>query len=178
MNWPEAFPYRPSVWFEASLRDPQYLFLHFHVLEDVVCARCGSDKDPVWEDSCVEFFFSPDGGPEYFNIECNCIGKIYMCSGTSREGRTFLPDSTYKAITRESSLGSEPFGLREEKTAWDLRLGIPVGIFPGATDFRELKGRGNFYKCGEPRHYLSWTPVNTEKPDFHRPEFFQEISFR
>ncbi|MBO7233161.1 MAG: hypothetical protein J6V16_08435, partial [Bacteroidales bacterium] len=21
-------------------------------------------------------------------------------------------------------------------------------------------------------HYLSWQPINTEKPDFHRPEFF------
>ena len=24
-------------------------------------------------------------------------------------------------------------------------------------------------------HYLSWSPIGTEKPDFHRPEFFGEL---
>jgi hypothetical protein len=40
--------------------------------------------------------------------------------------------------------------------------------------------RANFYKCGDGTsvpHYLSWNQVITETPDFHRPEFFGEISF-
>ena len=26
-------------------------------------------------------------------------------------------------------------------------------------------------------HFLSWRPIRTEKPDFHRPEFFGEVTF-
>ena len=26
-------------------------------------------------------------------------------------------------------------------------------------------------------HYLSWMPIDTPKPDFHRPEFFGKINF-
>ena len=37
---------------------------------------------------------------------------------------------------------------------------------------------GNFYKCGDATllpHYLSWSQIDTEQPDFHRPEFFGEL---
>ncbi|MBR3471266.1 MAG: hypothetical protein IKH22_01600, partial [Prevotella sp.] len=36
------------------------------------------------------------------------------------------------------------------------------------------------YKCGDclsVPHYLSLFPITTERPDFHRPEFFQDIVF-
>ena len=26
-------------------------------------------------------------------------------------------------------------------------------------------------------HFLSWRPIQTEKPDFHRPEFFEQVTF-
>ena len=35
--------------------------------------------------------------------------------------------------------------------------------------------KANFYKCGdetEHLHYGMWSRCETEKPDFHRPEFF------
>ena len=38
--------------------------------------------------------------------------------------------------------------------------------------------RANFYKCGDQStvvHYSTWNPVETEKPDYHRPEFFGKI---
>ena len=40
--------------------------------------------------------------------------------------------------------------------------------------------KANFYKCGDKLsvpHYLSWNPVTTEKPDFHRPEYFGLLEF-
>ena len=33
------------------------------------------------------------------------------------------------------------------------------------------KIRANFYKCGDKTahpHYVSWAPINTPQPDFHR----------
>lgn len=50
-------------------------------------------------------------------------------------------------------------------------------------DIKSLSGktiRANFYKCGDALkkpHFLSWSPINIEKPDFHRPDFFGEITF-
>jgi hypothetical protein len=44
--------------------------------------------------------------------------------------------------------------------------------------FEGLTLRGNLYKCADKSktpHYLSAFPVETEKPDFHRPEFFHEF---
>ena len=35
-------------------------------------------------------------------------------------------------------------------------------------------------KCGDDLtvpHFLSWNPIKTEKPDFHRPEFFGTVKF-
>ena len=39
---------------------------------------------------------------------------------------------------------------------------------------------GNFFKCGdltEQAHYLSWNPVTSEQPDFHRPQDFGLLRF-
>jgi hypothetical protein len=40
--------------------------------------------------------------------------------------------------------------------------------------------RGNIYKCGDALpvpHYVSWRPIDTPDPDFHRPEYFGQIVF-
>jgi hypothetical protein len=47
--------------------------------------------------------------------------------------------------------------------------------------FSKLVSNANFYKCGDDtskRHYLSWNPVKTAKPDFHRPEYFGILNFQ
>ena len=44
-----------------------------------------------------------------------------------------------------------------------------------------LEARMNLYKCGDNLshpHFLSWRPIATEKPDFHRPEFFERVKFQ
>ena len=43
------------------------------------------------------------------------------------------------------------------------------------------KLRATFYKCGDKTahpHFLSWNPVGTPAPDFHRPDFFGELILR
>lgn len=178
LNWPEAFPYRPEVSFDIC-HTGDALHLAFHVKEDAVRAVCAADRERAWEDSCVEFFFEPSENGPYFNLECTCTGKIYLCVGEGRHGRVFLPETAFSAIARRCSLGTEPFGLREEPTAWDVQLDVPAAVF-GLSTFEGLRARGNFYKCGDRLpvpHYLSWAPVGTPKPDFHRPEFFDNLIF-
>ena len=181
LNWPEAYPYRPEVTLEVWHSCTE-LHLHYRVREDAVIAESAEDRGPVWKDSCVEFFFAPGDDGLYYNVECSCIGKLYFCCGADRHAREFMPPEAYAAIRRQGSLGSEPFALREGPVEWEMRLDIPASCFirHDIKDFRGLEARGNFYKCGDAlptRHYLSLFPIGTEKPDFHRPEYFDKIVF-
>lgn len=178
LNWPEAFPYRPEVSFDI-FHTGDALHLTFRVQEQAVRAVCAADREHVWEDSCVEFFFVPREDGLYYNLECTCTGKLYLCRGEGRHGRETLPEWAYSGILRRPSLGTEPFGLLEEPTAWELALVIPASTF-GLETFSGLHARGNFYKCGDRLpvpHYVSWAPIATPKPDFHRPEYFDELFF-
>ena len=62
---------------------------------------------------------------------------------------------------------------------WRVILLIPfelMGLDPGNLP---ASLRGNIYKCGDKTahpHFLSWAPVGTPSPDFHRPEYFGEFS--
>ena len=178
LNWPEAFSYRPEAEFDLCHAGGE-LHLRFRVRENAVRAVCAADREHAWEDSCVEFFFDPHGDGSYYNLECTCIGKLYLCRGEGRHGREFLPEAAYAAIRRRCSLGTEPFGLRESPTAWEVELDVPASVF-GLQTFSGLHARGNFYKCGDRLpvpHYLTWAPIATPKPDFHRPEYFDTLIF-
>ena len=176
-NWPEKFPYKPEVKVDVA-HDADSLFLEFEVREEWSCALA-DEMGSVWEDSCVEFFFDPDGKGEYYNLECSCTGWIYLCKGTGRCGRIPLDDTALKSIKRRCTLPQEAFGLLGERTQWELWLDVPASVF-GLESFEGLRARGNFYKCADAspfRHYLSYAPIATPKPDFHRPEFFETILF-
>lgn len=176
-NWPE-FSAQCEAGVELS-HSSDMLHIHYMVDEAAVVARCTADGQHVWEDSCVEFFFDPDGKGEYYNLECSCTGWIYLCKGTGRCGRIPLDDTALKSIKRRCTLPQEAFGLLGERTQWELWLDVPASVF-GLESFEGLRARGNFYKCADAspfRHYLSYAPIATPKPDFHRPEFFETILF-
>jgi hypothetical protein len=62
--------------------------------------------------------------------------------------------------------------------SWELCVRIPFHLMDIDADHLPPKLLGNFYKCADATdqpHYVSWNPIKTEKPDFHRPEFFGEI---
>lgn len=180
-NWPHQFPYSPIVkcrlWHNGDT-----LFIIFDVEEKFIAAKAEKDNDKVCRDSCVELFisFGPDG---YYNIETNCGGKILM---SHRKGRKidveYASPEVLSQIKRFPSLGQEPFENRVAEGNWQLALAIPVSSF-FKHDFKSFEGldaTGNIYKCGDDLplpHYLSLFPINTDSPDFHRPEFFQPLNF-
>jgi len=177
INW-EAFPYSPEVSFGIA-HNGEAIFINYRVNESDIKAVCDHDNGRIWEDSCVEFFVSFNNEP-YYNIECNCIGKLLIAKGAGRENRIPLPETLLKRIDRWSSLGNSP--LENLSGNWEVSLIIPKEIFyPEIIDsFNNTEARGNFYKCGDllqTPHYLSWNPIHTEKPDFHRPEFFGQLLF-
>jgi hypothetical protein len=74
VNWIE-FPYKPDVSVQIAFNENE-LFLRYQVKEQSVKAEIKESNGWVWTDSCVEFFLSPEGNDEYYNLEMNCIGTI------------------------------------------------------------------------------------------------------
>ena len=85
-----------------------------------------------------------------------------------------------ETIRRKSTAGKDPISEINGSFSWTLVAAIPWSVFyKHNTGIAEGKlFRANFYKCGDKLkipHYLTWNPVPTEKPDFHRPEYFGAI---
>lgn len=181
VNW-STYPYQPTVKFRMAYSD-QGILLNYQVEEEAVRAKYGNDNGSVWTDSCVEFFIIPANDEIYYNVETNCAGTVLIGAGATRNNREHAPLETLAKIQRWSSLGREPFEVREGKCNWELSLIIPYESFFKHT-IDSLEGttvKANFYKCGDELptpHFLSWNRIEIEKPDFHRPDYFGEISFK
>ena len=170
VKWPQNFPYKPSVRLLLG-HDADALLARFEVSEVNAKAVCLDDNGPVWEDSCAEIFLRVPGHREYFNFETNCIGIGLAAERLSRsEFKRFGPERMARVV-RRSSLPHEAVDLAD--ATWILEVEIPFDLL--GCDCCPERLEGNFYKCGDKTavpHYVSWNPVDTPKPDFHRPEFF------
>lgn len=181
VDWAETYPYKPKVQFRIAHTDDKIL-IHYQVNEKNIRAKYVEDNDPVWTDSCVEFFSIPGDDDIYYNIECNCIGTILLAAGRERNNREQAPQSLLNLIKRWSSLGHEAFSEQKGDYSWQVALVIPYAAF-FKHHIQSLDGttiKANFYKCGdelETPHFLSWSPIKITKPDFHRPDFFGNLEF-
>lgn len=179
INWKE-YPYKPAVSFRIG-HAGKLILIKFYVAEKAVRALETKINGNVYQDSCVEFFISFDG-IHYYNFEFNCIGTPHVGWGNGRHGRQLLPAEIIGNIQIRSSLGNTPFEPVTGNFVWDLVAVIPVECFIHDPDL-DLTGMtctANFYKCGdllpEP-HFVTWNPVGTPQPDYHRPEFFGKLHF-
>ena len=173
--WPE-FPYRPEASFRVAVSQ-EYLFIKFNVKGLGLKAEFTETNQPVWQDSCVEFFVADPDGCAYHNFEINCIGTL-LSARQSAKGVDVTPISEEDAgkIIRITSLEREKFSEKEGEFEWSVTAGIPWRLM-GYEACPEII-RANFYKCadGSSRpHYLCWSPIETPEPDFHRPEYFGEL---
>ena len=113
VNWP-AYPYKPEVEFRIMHSETE-IYLQYHVRENGVRATYDYDAGSrPYTDDCVEFFMIPsDRDSSYFNLELNCIGHGTFNYGPNRSERHHCGDEIIRQIRRESTLGSEAFGMRE-----------------------------------------------------------------
>jgi len=178
VNWKE-YPYCPEVNVEMIVKKDE-LHFRFNVKEKCIRAEVNKINGPVHTDSCVEFFISPFSDGNYYNFEFNCIGIAHVEYGPNRENRINLPEEIVKKIKTSSTLGNKIIHLKEGDFSWSLDIIIPAECFinDDIKSFKDINSRANFYKCGdntvEP-HYLSWKPVETISPDFHRYDFLYKL---
>lgn len=174
LNWPGQFDHKPLTKFMIA-RSESALYIHYKVEETDVKAVYTLDQDPVWQDSCVEFFVKLPNEEGYANFEFNCIGTALATKRKSRDEdvRPYSEDEML-SIERHASLGREALELNG-KTNWELTVKIPFSLIGIKTIDKTMPLHTNLYKCGDATahpHYLSWSEIDTPTPDFHRPEFF------
>ena len=105
---------------------------------------------------------------EVNHLQGHILSHFVKVSG--RENRTLLETTDLSRVVREKQLAS----VVGDFISWGMKLSIPASLF-GMNSFEGVQIRGNLYKCGDKTktpHYLSAFTIKTEKPDFHRPEFF------
>lgn len=179
-NWPTLFAYAPTTSFQIA-RDNRNLYIHYKAQDNHLRAIYSEDLSPVWTDSCVEFFVQIPGSANYYNFEFNCIGTCYAAKRISRHEYSLLTATELAQIQRYPSLGRDSFPEKKGIVNWELLVSIPLSLMGIEGNNLPESIRANFYKCAdgsEQPHYLSWSPIETPKPDFHRPDFFGELYFR
>lgn len=178
VNWKEQFPYHPLTAFNMAYTD-ECIYINFFIRCNYLRAVNYTDNSPVSEDSCVEFFCQMPNSDEYWNFEFNCIGTANVSHRVTRNNPTRLTQEELNRIVRCPSCGKRPFNELEGMFSWSLLVKIPTDMLGIDTKIGEpITMRGNFYKCASQTsapHFLSWAPIDTPKPNFHQPQFFQEI---
>ncbi len=147
--------------------DEEALYLRMCAVEGEVRAEHRGPLCPVCEDSCMEFFFSPEGDDRYVNVELNPNGASFIGIGTGRADRIrIVPDREEELLNTQ---------VVRTANGWELTYRLPLTLlrvfYPALSLTSGTVLRANCYKCGdltrEP-HYLSWNPVENSVPDFHR----------
>ena len=180
INW-KGYNYKPDVALSIAYSDHE-IFLKYYITENYFKAEKTDTNKMVCEDSCVEFFVSPEDDGIYYNMEFNAIGTCLLGVGTDRASSKRVGPEIISKIRRLTSAGTKPVKEKTGEYAWTITVAIPYEVF-FHHQIKELKGkifRANFYKCGDKLtvpHYVTWNPVNTEKPDYHQPAHFGLLKF-
>lgn len=185
-HWPTQSDHLPRT--EAKLQyDPENLYVIFRVPDRYVRAAATDIHGEVWKDSCVEFFFAPYSGEgnSYLNLEVNCCGVPLMQHHDGpRTGSCFLDTGQCQAIEIASSMKGPINDEITEPVIWTLEYRLPYKILTHCPEFEKpacgVCWRANFYKCADNSshpHWMTWSPIREDQPDFHRPEYFGQLIF-
>jgi hypothetical protein len=161
--------------------DEENIFVIFNVSDKYVKAVEKKINGKVWQDSCVEFFFSPGPDTErgYFNFEANCKGVFLFKYHTDNLQTTgFVKQEDYEKIRISHSLERCAEEEIKEEVEWQLEFSIPFSILSNYMQVEQpgpgVSWRANFYKCADKTshpHWLTWAFVDHPTPKFHLPEF-------
>ena len=183
-EYPEHFP-KTQV---KLLYDDDFVYVIFRVEDRYVRAIAQEYHGKVWEDSCIEFFFTPgeDLSQGYFNIEINCGGTALFAHQTGLGVNSVSVDEAdCDKLNIYHTLPKIIEPEITEPTTWVIEYRVPLEVLEKyATVQRPAPGvtwRANFYKIASRtshRHWLTWSKVIFHKPQFHQPQFFGTLEFK
>ena len=153
--------------------DGEGLHVLLCAMEKEICTEATEFNGEVYRDSCLECFLQPFADdPRYLNIETNAAGVALIGFGSNRADRVRLSEMPEGMDVRAS---------RHRGAWWAVAYTIPRTLLEALYGRAPRPGdvmRGNFYKCDESihPHFGSWSPIVHFQPDFHRPEWFGELT--
>ncbi len=157
-----------------ACHDGETLFVRLEAEEQEIRATLTGRLDQVCNDSCLEFFFAPLAGDRrYFNFECNPLGNLYVGFGAER------PTRVRQIVKKPEMFRVQPFTTAG---GWGVTMAIPGDYIRLYMPEFTMSGEaaGNFYKCGDETavpHYLAWSSLTTDTPDYHRRQDFGILHF-
>ena len=171
------------------LYDDNYLYIIFRVSEKCAKAVEINNNGKVWEDSCVEFFVTPDGdiSKGYFNFEINCIGTILNFHQTRLDVNAVQVDQsliTQMNITPSLAKGKPIDPEIPGLTTWTLDIVFPMPYSKNTTLWLNPRpvSNGELISTNVPKPTL--TPIGSHgrssknpTPQFHLPEYFGTLEF-
>ena len=179
INW-EQFDYRPAVTFRAGW-NKDGLLINFQVEEQHILSSHTTLYAPAYQDSCVEFFYSPTSDSSYFNLEMSCTGSRLWHFKNAEGQKTVFDDKDLEKIVIKTSLPERTLIDDKNGGKWELTVFIPAECLPAGFLESGREFTANFYKCGDntvQKHYLTWAPIHTEKPSFHQPKYFGKVTLQ
>lgn len=167
INW-KKFPDAPHTTAKILYND-YGIWVQMQTDEKELLARCTTQNGPVSDDSCMEFFFRPnENDPYYLNLEFNAFCTMYHGIRTDRYN------------FRNPEVKNEYFDVKSyvEEGNWILQYCIPFTYIDSQFGSHTKTMYGNLFKVGVDTavtHYVTYAPIDTPEPDFHRPESFVEF---
>lgn len=134
-------------------------------------------KEPVYKDSAMEIFLAFLENGEalsndcmYTNFEINANGAMLANYGIGRKNRRFISDEQYKQTAVKATI---------EENRWYVEVLFPESYLNEICDFKSIKQGTEFYcnfykiaETGNSIHYGSYSPIESEVPNFHLPVCF------
>jgi hypothetical protein len=164
------------------------IFVIFRVHDRYVKCVTDTINGPVWEDSCVEFFFAPDtNSPEsYFNLEVNCGGTpLFYYHKIAKTDRRTIEKEDIKRIEIAHTLPKIVDPEITEPFTWTIEYKIPLDMLKKYSDITpSAKGvvwKANLYKIAgitSNPHNITWSVVEKNPMGFHAPRYFGDLVFK
>ena len=135
-------------------------------LEVDVSRPVKAEREKLYEEDCVEMFFTPDLAERarYYEVEVGPLGHFFDLAINRKTKKSDTSWSSEPEIAtkvdRERHRATIEVRLRSPDIVRALALGhrVPFALY-------RMEGAGK-------RLYLAWSPTRTSKPNFHVPEAF------
>ncbi|MBN1290875.1 MAG: carbohydrate-binding family 9-like protein [Candidatus Latescibacteria bacterium] len=164
------------------LWDDKFLYLSFKCDDRHIWAEYFDHNSATCRDDCAEIFWSPAPvtGKGYYMFEMNCIGNVLsVCNDYKKnilDNKILLP---HIAQTIKGSVNNDD----DDDTGWILEVAIRYSDYTTLSSDATPKN-GDIWKIGLNRcggktneQFSQWSPSQTDRPNFHKPEDFGTIHF-
>lgn len=176
VNW-QGYAEPPKAKAHLAYVDGNGLAVRLFSNETDLIATVNTPDGMVCRDSCLEAFidFAPKTGKGYINFEINPFAALHEAVGGGRHGRTFTREMGVTPTEPITSVSGD---------GWEAMFIVTLPHIEAIYGVSELKKgdviKANFYCCADDMpsgaYYASAFPIKSEQPDYHRPEFFAELT--